>query len=37
LISPVYFGKNVDFSLVVSTHGEPLQDRAAWIEAKILR
>jgi hypothetical protein len=37
LIPPSYFRMDVDFSLVVSTHGDPLQDRAVWVEAKILR
>jgi hypothetical protein len=37
LIPPSYFGMNVDFSLVASTHGDPLQDWAVWVEAKILR
>jgi hypothetical protein len=37
LIPPYYFGKNVDIRLAVNTDGEPLQDWAAWIEAKIIR
>ena len=37
VIPPAYFGINVDFRLVVNTHGDPLQDRAVWVDAKILR
>lgn len=36
-VPPKYFGKNVDFSLRVSANGEPMQDWAAWVEAKIIR
>jgi len=36
-IPPLYFGRKVDFSLRVSTNGEPLQDNAVWIESKIIR
>jgi hypothetical protein len=35
-VPPAYFGKGVDFRLLVSTNGEPLQDRAVWVEAKIV-
>jgi hypothetical protein len=37
LVPPYYFGKNVDIKLEVHADGEPLQDWAAWIEAKIIR
>lgn len=32
-----YFGREVEFSLRVSTHGNYFQDRAAWVDAKIIR
>jgi hypothetical protein len=32
-----YFGEKVDFSLRVSANGEPLQDWAVWLEAKLIR
>ncbi len=36
-IPPEYFGKNADFRLQVNTNGEPLQDWAVWLDAKIIR
>jgi len=36
-IPPSYFGQKVDFSLRVSTNGDPLQDKAVWIESRIIR
>ncbi len=36
-IPPAYFGKNIDFSLRVSANGEPLQDWATWVDAKIVQ
>ena len=36
-LPPEYFGKDVDFSLRVFANGEPLQDWAAWVDARILR
>lgn len=36
-IPPEYYGKDVDFSLRVFANGEPLQDWATWVDARILR
>jgi hypothetical protein len=36
-IPPQYFNKKVDFSLRVSANDDPLQDKAVWVEAKIIR
>jgi hypothetical protein len=35
-LPPAYYDRAVDFSLRVNTNGEPLQDRAVWVEAKIV-
>ena len=36
-IPPSYFGRKADFSLRVSTNDDPFQDKAVWVESRIIR
>ena len=36
-IPPQYFGEQPDFRLRVNTNGEPFQDWAVWVQAKLIR